>query len=139
MKDRYKAKEQFVEELVEVHSGVLVVQLKGKRDRQTMSQLRESLGERITGANSSVVLVDSSDMPTVDTQMAQHLIDIISVVRRLSAQVILTGVRPSVDRKSAHLSADLSGITICSSLVAGLWTALDIVEPQVASKTGRGE
>jgi len=135
MGDKDRTKEQFIEELVEVHPGVLVLQLNGKRDRQTMSQLRESLAERITEANSSVVLVDSTDMPTVNTQMAQHLIDIISVVRRLGAQVILTGIRPSIDRKLARLSADLSGITSYSSLVAGLWAALDVVELEVANKT----
>ena len=139
MKDLDKTKEQLIDELVEVQPGVLVLQLNGKRDSRSMQHLMELLLERIVERNSSVALFDLTDMLTVDTRTAQHLTDTISAAQRLDTQVILIGLHPSISRLLAHLGVDLSGIATCSSLVAGLWTALDIVESQVANKTSRGE
>lgn len=139
MKDRYKTKGQLISELVEVHPGVLVLQLNGKQDSQGVQKLTEGLRERIVEANSSVVVIDLTNMPAVDTQTTQHIIDSISTVRGLGKQVVLAGIRPPIDRKLTHLGVDLSSIMTCSSLVTGLWAALDIVESQVANKTNRGE
>jgi len=139
MKDLDKTKEQLIDELVEVQPGVLVVQINGKRDSRSMQHLMELLLERILERSSSVALFDLTDMLTVDTRTAQHLTDTISAVQRLDTQVVLTELRSSISRLLAHLGVDLSGIATCSSLVAGLWTALDIMESQVANKTNKGE
>jgi len=138
MKDQYKTKEQHKSGLVEVYPGVFVVQLNGTGDNRSMQQLMELLPERSVETSSSVALIDLTDMPSVDTQMAQHLVDSIGAVLRLGTRVILTGVRPSIYQKLAHLGTDPSSITTYSFLVAGLWAALDIVESQVASQTSRG-
>jgi len=139
MKNKKETKEQLISELVEVHPGVLVLQLNGKRDSQNMQQLEELLGERIVETNSSVAVVDMTGVPTIDTETAQNLINAIGAVRLLGTQVILAGAHPAITQTLEHLSADLSGLTICSSLAAGLWAALDIVESQVVNKTSRGE
>jgi len=78
--------------------------------------------------------VDIMGVPTVDTQTAQHLIETISAVRLLGAQVVLTGVRPAIAQTLVHLGIDLSGIMTRSSLSAGLQVALDILNLKVVSK-----
>ncbi len=112
---------------MQVLDGVLVVQLNGQ-DSQSIPQLVELLRERIVETNSSVVVVDVTDVPSIGTEMAQHLTDIISTARLLGTQVVLAGVRPPISQPLAHLGVDLSCIQTCSSLVAGLWAALDMVE-----------
>jgi rsbT co-antagonist protein RsbR len=73
-------------------------------------------------------------VPTIDTQTAQHLIETISAVRLLGAQVVLTGVRPAIAQTLVHLGIDLSGITTRSSLSAGLLVAMDILNLKVVRK-----
>ena len=128
MKDRYKANEQFVEELVEVHPGVLVLQLDVKQVSQSMQQLTERLRERIEQANPSVAVVDTTGVANIDAVTTRHLADIISALRLVGTQVLLTRRDHSFDRKLTHLGVDLSDITMCHSLAAGLRMALDIVE-----------
>ena len=118
---------------------MFVVQLNGKQASQSMQQLMELLLERIVETNLLVAVVDLTNIPTLDTQTAQYFIHCVSAIRRLGIRVILTGVRPSIDRNLVHLDADLSGITTCSSLVAGLWTALDILELESVNKENRQE
>ena len=92
---------------------------------------KERLLERIVETNSPVALVDIMGVPTIDTQTAQHLIETITAVRLLGAQVVLTGVRPAIAQTLVHLGVDLSGITTRSSLAAGLVVALDMLKLQV--------
>jgi anti-anti-sigma regulatory factor len=83
-----------------------------------------------------MALVDIMGVPTIDTQTAQHLIETISAVRLLGAQVVLTGVRPAIAQTLVHLGIDLSGITTRSSLASGLLVALEKLNLQVIAKNG---
>lgn len=130
MEDEDKTGEQLVDELVEVYPGVLVAQLNGKRDNRSMQQLAELLRERIVETDSSVAVVDVTGVANIDAGIAQHLTDIVGAARLLGAQVLLARGDPYVSQQLAHLGVDLSGIKVCSSLVAGLWAALDIVESE---------
>ena len=88
-------------------------------------------------AHSPLALVDIMGVPTIDTQTAQHLIETISAVRLLGAQVVLTGVRPAIAQTLVHLGIDLSGILTRSSLAAGLRVALDMLSLEVVAKNGK--
>jgi rsbT co-antagonist protein RsbR len=126
--------------VMQVWQGVVVAPLIGSLDSQRTQQFMERLLNRIVETNSPVALVDIMGVPTVDTQTAQHLIETISAVRLLGAQVVLTGVRPAIAQTLVHLGIDLSGIMTRSSLSAGLQVAFDILNLSVVSQrdTARG-
>jgi PAS domain S-box-containing protein len=121
--------------VMQVWQGVVAVPLIGSLDSQRTQQFMERLLERIVETNSPVALVDIMGVPTIDTQTAQHLIETITAVRLLGAQVVLTGVRPAIAQTLVHLGVDLSGIITRSSLAAGLVVALDMLKLQVTSTT----
>jgi len=120
--------------VMQVWQGVVVAPLIGSLDSQRTQQFMERLLNRIVETNSPVALVDITGVPTIDTQTAQHLIETISAVRLLGAQVVLTGVRPAIAQTLVHLGIDLSGIITRASLSAGLQVAFDLLKLQVVSK-----
>jgi PAS domain S-box-containing protein len=120
--------------VMQVWEGVVAAPLIGSLDSARTQQFMERLLERIVETNSPVALVDIMGVPTIDTQIAMHLLETISAVRLLGAQVVLTGVRPAIAQTLVHLGIDLSNITTRSSLSAGLKVALDILNLRVASK-----
>ncbi len=120
--------------VMQVWRGVVAAPLIGSLDSQRTQQFMERLLNRIVETNSPVALVDIMGVPTIDTQTAQHLIETISAVRLLGAQVVLTGVRPVIAQTLVHLGIDLSDIITRSSLAAGLQVALDILHLQVVEK-----
>ena len=120
--------------VMQVWQGVVVAPLIGSLDSNRTQQFMERLLNRIVETNSPVALVDITGVPTIDTQTAQHLIETISAVRLLGAQVVLTGVRPAIAQTLVHLGIDLSDIITRASLSTGLQVALDILKLQVVRK-----
>ena len=120
--------------VMQVWQGVVVAPLIGSLDSNRTQQFMERLLNRIVETNSPVALVDITGVPIIDTQTAQHLIETISAVRLLGAQVVLTGVRPAIAQTLVHLGIDLSGIITRASLSAGLQVAFDLLKLQVVPK-----
>jgi rsbT co-antagonist protein RsbR len=123
--------------VVQVWEGVIAAPLIGTLDSQRTEQFMERLLQGIVDTNSQVALVDITGVPSIDTQTAQHLIETVTAVRMLGAQVVLTGVRPTLAQTLVHLGIDLSHIVTRSSMSAGLRVALELLELQVVSNNGR--
>lgn len=120
--------------VVQVWDGIVLVPLIGTLDSQRTQQLMERVLHRVTETGSPVALLDITGVPTIDTQTAQHLIETISAVRLLGAEVVLTGVRPVIAQTLVHLGIDLTNVITRSSLTTGLRVALDILGLAVKSK-----
>lgn len=120
--------------VMQIWDGIVAVPLIGSLDSQRTQLFMERLLERIVETNSPMALVDIMGVPTIDTQTAQHLIETISAVRLLGAQVVLTGVRPVIAQTLVHLGIDLSGIQTRSSLAAGLRVALESLSLHIVSR-----
>jgi rsbT co-antagonist protein RsbR len=123
--------------VIQLWDGIVAVPLIGNLDSQRTQLFMERLLERIVETNSPMALVDIMGVPTIDTQTAQHLIETITAVRLLGAQVVLTGVRPVIAQTLVHLGIDLSGITTRSSMAGGLKVALESLNLQVVERERR--
>ncbi len=121
--------------VVQVWEGVILAPLIGSLDSQRTQQLMEKLLQGIVDSRSSVALVDITGVPMIDTQTARHLVEAIAAVRLLGADVILTGLRPTIAQTLVHLGIDLAGVNTRSSLAAGLRSAMELLDLQVTAKS----
>jgi PAS domain S-box-containing protein len=131
-KQAHEIFEMAVVPVVQVWEGIVLVPLIGTLDSQRTEQLMERLLQRVAETGSSVALLDITGVPTIDTQTAQHLIETISAVRLLGAEVVMTGVRPAIAQALVHLGIDLSNVTTRQSLAGGLRMALNMLNLGVA-------
>ena len=120
--------------VVQVWKGVIVAPLIGMLDTQRAQQFMERLLTRVVETRSSVALVDITGVPMVDTRTAQHLLEAIAAVRLLGAQLVLTGVRPTIAQTLVHLGIDLEGVVTRASLEAGLRFAMESMHLQDATR-----
>jgi rsbT co-antagonist protein RsbR len=123
--------------VVQLWPGVVAAPLIGTLDSQRAQQFTERLLERIVEMRASVALVDITGVPMMDTRTAQYLLEAISAVRLLGAQVILTGVRPAIAQTLVHLGIDLTSVATRPSLEAGLRLGLDMLDLQVVHRDGK--
>lgn len=124
--------------VVQVWEGILLVPLIGTLDSQRTQQVMEKLLTHIADSNSPMALIDITGVPTIDTQTARHLVETVSAVRLLGAEVFLTGVRPAIAQTLVHLGIELSGVVTRSSLSSGLKKALEVLAQQHGEKNGLG-
>ena len=96
--------------IIEVWEGVLAAPLIGNLDTERTQRFMERLLKEIV----------DSELPVVDTRTAQHLIETVAAVKLLGAEVVLTGVSPSIAQSVVHLGIDLSDITTKTTLAEGL-------------------
>jgi PAS domain S-box-containing protein len=125
--------------IVPIWEGVVLAPLIGMLDSQRSQKLTERLLTRITESGAQVALLDITGVPSIDTNTAQLLIETISAVRLVGAEVVLTGVRPVIAQTLVHLGIDLSNVLTRSGLAAGLRVALAtlnlVVMPKKATAT----
>jgi rsbT co-antagonist protein RsbR len=110
--------------LIPLNAEVVVMPLVGTLDSRRAQQVLETLLEGIAQTQAGTAIIDITGVPVVDTQVANALIRAAQAVKLLGAQVVLTGIRPEVAQTLVGLGADLSSITTCGSLQAGIAFAM---------------
>jgi rsbT co-antagonist protein RsbR len=104
---------------------IVALPLIGSVDQSRAQQILETLLEGIARHQAEIALVDMTGVKTIDTQVAQSLIQTAQAVKLLGARVILTGISPAMAQTLVHLGADLSGMITLSTLQAGIAHALN--------------
>jgi rsbT co-antagonist protein RsbR len=113
--------------VIQVWEKVLVLPVIGTLDTNRASRLTESLLDRIAQDQAEVVIVDISGVPTIDTDVAQHLLKTVEAARLMGTASVLSGVRPETAQAIVHLGIDLGTLRSCNSLKDALQLALRLV------------
>jgi len=120
--------------IVQIWAGILLVPMIGTLDTMRMHKLTEELLARIVEKECPMAILDITGVPIVDTHTARHLLELTSAVRLLGAQVVLTGVRPSIAQTMVQLGIDLSSVVTRASLEAGLSHAMDHLDLELVRR-----
>jgi rsbT co-antagonist protein RsbR len=93
--------------IMPIRSGVLVLPLVGHLDERRLQQIEERLLQRVVAARSDRVLIDITGVPLVDLGVANELLRLSQALRLLGAEVVLTGLRPTIAQTLSELDTDL--------------------------------
>jgi PAS domain S-box-containing protein len=117
-----------------VWDKVLVLPLIGTLDSSRAQLMTETLLQRILKDNAEVVILDISGVPTIDTQVAQHLIKTVESANLMGAVSILCGVRPETAQAIIHLGISLTSLRSCSNLRDALQLAIRLLRERTGSE-----
>ncbi len=110
--------------LIPIADKVVIMPLIGTIDSVRAQQVMETLLEGVAAYHAETAILDITGVQVVDTQVANALIQAAQAVQLLGAQVILTGIGPTMAQTLVHLGADLSSIITRGRLQAGIAYAL---------------
>lgn len=96
--------------VVQVWDGVLAVPLIGTLDSYRTQQVTETILEAVVATRSEQVILDITGVPTVDTQVAHHLLKTVAALRLMGAEAIVSGIRPQIAQTMVHLGVDLGQV-----------------------------
>lgn len=118
--------------VVRLWKGVLALPLIGTLDSERTQVVMENLLRMLVEANAEIAIIDITGVPTVDTQVAQHLLKTIAAARLMGADCIISGIRPQIAQTMVHLGVELNVISK-ATLADAFAVALDRMGRAVVS------
>lgn len=110
--------------VVQLWEGIVALPLIGTLDSTRTSVVMETLLQTIVETRSELAIIDITGVPTVDTQVAQHLLKTVAAARLMGADCIISGIRPQIAQTMVHLQIDLSAVTTKATMAEALRYAL---------------
>ncbi len=99
-----------------VWDNILILPVIGTLDSQRTQIMMENLLQKIVDSGCTIAILDITGVPTVDTQVANHLLKTVTSARLLGAECILSGISPAIAQTIVHLGIDLSIIRTKATL-----------------------
>jgi len=106
--------------IIPVLDGILVMPLIGAIDAQRATMLIDTLLRGVEHYRATMVILDVTGVPIIDTQVARTLLDAARAVKLLGTQTILVGLRPELAQTIVGLGLDLTGLSTQADLQSGV-------------------
>jgi rsbT co-antagonist protein RsbR len=123
IQDQQKTIIQQQEDLMELSSpvskvwdNILILPVIGTLDSQRTQIMMENLLQKIVETGCTMAILDITGVPTVDTQVANHLLKTTTSARLLGAECMISGISPAIAQTIVHLGIDLSAIKTKATL-----------------------
>jgi rsbT co-antagonist protein RsbR len=110
--------------VVRLWEGIIAVPLVGTLDSARTQLVMEKLLETLVATGADHAVIDITGVPTVDTEVAQHLLKTVSAARLLGAECIICGIRPQVAQTIVSLGIEFGDIATKATLADALALAL---------------
>lgn len=106
--------------VLQVRDRLLILPIIGIIDTQRARQLTEQLLRAIRDNRAKVVVMDITGVPTVDSRIANHLLQTVEASKLMGAIVIVTGLSSEVAMTLVTLGIDLSKLNTVGDLQGGI-------------------
>ncbi|MDC0741764.1 PAS domain-containing protein [Polyangium mundeleinium] len=106
--------------IIEVWDRVVTLPMVGVVDSARAARVMDDLLTAVSRQSARYAILDLTGVEIVDTATAAHILSLISAIRLLGAEGIITGIRPTVAQTVVSLGLDLSRVITCANLREGL-------------------
>ncbi len=110
--------------VVRLWDGIIAVPLVGTLDSVRTQLVMERLLETLVATGADHAVIDITGVPTVDTEVAQHLLKTVNAARLLGAECTISGIRPQVAQTIVSLGIEFGDIATKATLADALALAL---------------
>ena len=121
--------------VLQVREQLLILPIIGVLDSQRARQVTEQLLRAIRANRAKVVVIDITGVPTIDSTVANHLVQTVDASRLMGASVIITGLSSEIAQTLVTLGVDLSKVNAVGDLQGGIEEAERLLGYEV-SRTG---
>jgi rsbT co-antagonist protein RsbR len=123
--------------VVRLWKGILALPLIGTLDSERTQVVMENLLRSLVETEAEIAIIDITGVPTVDTQVAQHLLKTVAAARLMGADCLISGIRPQIAQTMVHLGVELNVVSK-ATLADAFAIALDRLGKAVLPSKPRG-
>ena len=106
--------------VLQVRERLLILPIIGVIDPQRARQLTEQLLRGIRANRAKVVVIDITGVPSVDSTVANHLVQTVDASRLMGATVIVTGLSSEIAQTLVTIGVDLTKMKTVGDLQGGI-------------------
>src|SRR4030081_2752710 len=106
--------------VLQVRERLLILPIIGVIDPQRARQVTEQLFRGIRANRPKVVVIDITGVPSVDSTVANHLVQTVDASRLMGATVIVTGLSPEIAQTLVTIGVDLGKMNTVGDLQGGI-------------------
>ena len=106
--------------VLQVRERLLILPIIGVIDSQRARQVTEQLLRGIRTNRAKVVVIDITGVPTIDSTVANHLVQNDEASRLMGASVIITGLSSEIAQTLVTIGVDLSKMNAVGDLQGGI-------------------
>jgi rsbT co-antagonist protein RsbR len=106
--------------VLQVRERLLILPIIGVIDPQRARQLTEQLLRGIRNNRAKVVVIDITGVPSVDSTVANHLVQTVDASRLMGATVIVTGLSSEIAQTLVTIGVDLTKMKTVGDLQGGI-------------------
>lgn len=106
--------------VLQIRERLLLLPIVGVIDTHRARLITESLLRSIRASRAKVVVMDITGVATIDSRVANHLIQTVTAARLMGASVIVTGLSAEVAQSLVALGIDLTKLNTIGDLQGGL-------------------
>ncbi|MCI0707476.1 MAG: STAS domain-containing protein [Ignavibacteriae bacterium] len=130
--------------VLQVRERLLILPIIGVIDPQRSRQITEQLLRGIRANRAKVVVIDITGVPTIDSQVANHLVQTVEASRLMGATVIVTGLSSEIAQTLVTIGVDLGKMKTVGDLQGGIeeserilgYKVIDVSEAPVQKSPG---
>lgn len=106
--------------VLQIRERLLLLPIIGVIDSARARQLTEQILQAIRANRARVVVIDITGVPSVDSQVANHLLQTVDACRLMGARVIVTGLSAQLAQTLVTIGVDLTKIFAVGDLQGGI-------------------
>lgn len=110
--------------VIRLWDGILAVPLIGTLDSARTQLVMEKMLDTLVATGAEHAVLDITGVPTVDTEVAQHLLKAVMAVRLLGAECTISGIRPQIAQTIVSLGIEFGDVATKATLADALAYAL---------------
>jgi rsbT co-antagonist protein RsbR len=106
--------------VLQVRERLLILPMIGVIDSQRARQLTEQVLRGIRTNRAKVVVMDITGVPSIDSNVANHLVQTVDASRLMGATVIVTGLSPEIAQTLVTIGVELGKMNTVGDLQGGI-------------------
>jgi len=110
--------------VIEIWDGVIALPVIGTLDSHRARIAMQRVLEAIETTRASFVIIDITGVPTVDAEVASHILQTAAAARLMGSEAVLTGVGPHIARVICEGQVGLENITVRGRMTDALHFAI---------------
>jgi rsbT co-antagonist protein RsbR len=110
--------------VIRLWDGIIAVPLIGTLDSARTQLVMEKMLDTLVTTGAEHAVLDITGVPTVDTEVAQHLLKTVMAVRLLGAECTISGIRPQIAQTIVSLGIEFGDVATKATLADALAYAL---------------